>query len=106
MTTARMRLGPLGEQVRGNVVRMRKGRHLTYAALSERTAAAGRPLAIIALRRIEAGLRRVDVDDLVTLAAALGVEVGAIMAADLCEICDGVVPNRFVCDGCGGIGRP
>lgn len=46
---------------------------MSYKALSERLEQLGRPIAVLGLRRIEAGERRVDVDDLVALALAFDV---------------------------------
>lgn len=47
--------------------------------LSERVAALGRPIPPLGISRVEAGTRRVDVDDLVALALALGVSVNALL---------------------------
>jgi transcriptional regulator with XRE-family HTH domain len=69
----RAALGPAGEVLARNIQRIREGQRLTFVALSERLAAAGRPIAVLGLRRIERGERRVDVDDLLALAHALGV---------------------------------
>jgi transcriptional regulator with XRE-family HTH domain len=66
-------LGAVGREVKANVERLRKGQQLTYVALAERTRQAGRPIPVLGLRRIEAGERRVDVDDLAVPAAAFGV---------------------------------
>jgi transcriptional regulator with XRE-family HTH domain len=64
-------LGPTGETVRKNVIRLRGG--MQYKDLAERLVAIGRPIPALGLRRIEAGERRVDADDLVALAVAFGV---------------------------------
>lgn len=66
-------LGPTGETVRENVGRYRESQNLTYADLSRRLTELERPIATLGLSRIEKGERRVDVDDLVALAAALRV---------------------------------
>ncbi len=52
---------------------MRERRGLTRPALSARLAEVGRPLLPTGIAKIEDGTRRVDVDDLVALAIALGV---------------------------------
>lgn len=57
-----------------NIKRIREGQKITYVELSERLAALGRHIPVLGLRRIERGERRVDVDDLMALAAAFGVE--------------------------------
>ena len=72
-------LGPTGEHVAQTVGKFREARNLGYAALSRRLAALGRKIPPLALRRIEAGERRVDVDDLVALAVALDVTPLALL---------------------------
>ncbi|WP_202129048.1 helix-turn-helix domain-containing protein [Pseudarthrobacter sp. ATCC 49987] len=52
---------------------------MTYAELARRLAALGRPIPSLGLRRIEAGERRVDVDDLMALAVVLGVSPLALL---------------------------
>jgi transcriptional regulator with XRE-family HTH domain len=64
-------LGPIGETVAANMRDLRGS--MTYAELSQRLAAIGRPIAVLGLSRIESGARRVDADDLVALALAFGV---------------------------------
>ncbi|WP_200914757.1 helix-turn-helix domain-containing protein [Arthrobacter sp. Leaf234] len=64
-------LGATGREVMGNVKRARG--EMTYAELSRRLADVGRPIPPLGLRRIEAGDRRVDVDDLMALALVLNV---------------------------------
>jgi len=64
---------PTGRTVALNVARERKDLHLNYEELAARLAENGHPIAALALSRIERFQRRVDVDDLVALAAALGV---------------------------------
>jgi transcriptional regulator with XRE-family HTH domain len=70
-------LGPTGEHVRANVARLR-GR-MQYKELSERLGAVGRPIPPLGLRRIEAGERRVDADDLMALAVVLGVPPNSLL---------------------------
>jgi hypothetical protein len=72
-------LGPTGEHVARTVRRFREARRLGYAELSRRLAKLGRKIPPLALRRIEAGERRVDVDDLVVLALALDVAPMALL---------------------------
>lgn len=64
-------LGPSGRIVADNVKRLRGD--LQYVKLAERLAGIGRPIPTLGLRKIESYERRVDVDDLVALAVALGV---------------------------------
>jgi len=66
-------LGPAGEQIKASIRRAREQVGLTYVELSKRLEEIGRPIPVLGLRRIEAGERRVDVDDLEALAYVLGV---------------------------------
>ncbi|MGV9784837.1 helix-turn-helix domain-containing protein [Nocardia farcinica] len=72
-------LGPTGETVRRNIKRHRERLNLTYAELSRRLDRIGRAIPVLGLSRIEAGGRRVDADDLVALAIALGVNPNALL---------------------------
>ncbi|MFF3326107.1 helix-turn-helix domain-containing protein [Streptomyces sp. NPDC002889] len=77
-------LGPAGETLRQNIKRIREGQRITYVELSERLDSVGRPIPVLGLRRIERGERRVDVDDLLALAYALGVPpVDLLVPGDL-----------------------
>jgi len=73
MATKKIELGPTSERVRLRVAALRERRRLTLAQLSDRLTHLGHPLGTTAISRIEQGDRRVDVDDLVALAAALNV---------------------------------
>lgn len=74
-------LGPIGEIVRENVARIRRDRRLTAQALSDLLADTSHPIGRGAISDIERGARRVDADDLVALAAALGVSPADLLAA-------------------------
>jgi transcriptional regulator with XRE-family HTH domain len=76
MSGKKMDLGPIGEHVATAVKRLREHRRLTYADLSRRLDDLGRPIPPLGIRRMEAGERRIDVDDLVALALVL--EVGPL----------------------------
>lgn len=69
--TKRVPLGPTGKLVAENVKRLRGP--MQYKELAEKLAAIDRPIPALGLRRIEAGERRVDADDLVALAVVFGV---------------------------------
>ena len=56
-----------------NIAEFREGMDLTFAEMSRQLEARGRPIPPLGLRRIEAGERRVDVDDLMAIAAVLDV---------------------------------
>lgn len=99
-----VRMGPLrvaGNNVRRNVQRLRMQRHWSYRDLEERLSRAGRAIPTVELGWIEAGERRVDVDDLVALAAVFDVGVEQLLQppAD-CDTCHGTPPAGFMCMEC------
>ncbi|MEX3644331.1 helix-turn-helix domain-containing protein [Mycolicibacterium porcinum] len=67
------RLGATGEAVRANIRRLRDAQGISAAELSRKLRGLERPIPLIGIQRIEAGTRRVDADDLVAIAVALGV---------------------------------
>ena len=75
MGTTKIERGPVAKRVSDNIRELREGwgarRRLSLTELSERLRVLGRPMLPSALSKIETGERRVDVDDLVTLALAL-----------------------------------
>lgn len=71
MAGKKLELGDTGRAVAANVERLRGNEN--YTDLSRRLDKLGRDIPPLALRRIEEGARRVDTDDLVALAVALGV---------------------------------
>lgn len=79
-SSKRVNLGPSGDRVRERIKELRGG--MQYKELSERLSDLGRPIAPLGLRRIEAGERRVDVDDLVALAVAFGVSPLTLLLPD------------------------
>ncbi|WP_076482713.1 hypothetical protein [Williamsia sterculiae] len=66
-------LGATGRTVASNIASLRQGQRLGFAELSRILSDLGRPIPPLGLRRIEDEERRVDVDDLVSIAVALGV---------------------------------
>lgn len=72
-------VGPAGLNVAANVHRVRKARRLSTRQLSARLTEAGRSIPPSGITRIEQGLRRVDVDDLATLAKVLDVEASQLL---------------------------
>lgn len=66
-------LDPTGRYVAEAVRTLRQNQDLTYKELEERLTANGHRIPALGLRRIESEARRVDVDDLMALAAALNV---------------------------------
>lgn len=80
-------VGDRGLAVARNVSALRKRLGIGYAELSRRV---GGQLADLAIRRIEAGHRRVDVDDLFRLADALEVSVPRLLSANLSYALTGI----------------
>jgi transcriptional regulator with XRE-family HTH domain len=78
-------LGPTGETVRQNIERIRTAKRLTYVELSEQLTELGRRIPVLGLRRIERGERRVDADDLMALAVALGVNPSSLLLPNTAE---------------------
>lgn len=66
-------IGEAGQRIARNVKRLREQQNLTLVEVSNRLYAAGRPIPILGLRRIERCERRVDLDDLIALAEVLDV---------------------------------
>lgn len=94
-------LGSAGNNVRRNVRRFREERRWSYRDVEERLARSGRVIPTLALSAIDAGERRVDVDDLVALAAIFNASVAELLQppAD-CKTCHGTPPRGFMCLEC------
>jgi 8-oxo-dGTP pyrophosphatase MutT (NUDIX family) len=69
----------VGSYVLANLKQLREDRRLSYRELSDELTRLGRPIPTLGLSRIERGERRVDADDLVALALALGVNPSALL---------------------------
>lgn len=74
--------GPTAVTVAANVKRLRVCKGLSLRKLSARLSDAGWPISIDGLNKIEMNRRRVDADDLMALASALGVNPNALLLAD------------------------
>lgn len=100
-------LGRVGRNVLQNVHQLRQARRFTFVELSERLSAAGRPIPVLGLRRLETGTRRVDVDDLAALAEVFGVPPGFLMEPPAaCVTCHGAPPLGFACTECSTTNTP
>ncbi|MEU7764347.1 helix-turn-helix transcriptional regulator [Nocardia sp. NPDC049190] len=82
MAEKRNPLGATGETVRGNVKAHRERLNLGFADLARRLDDLGRPIPVLGLSRIEKGERRIDADDLVSLAAALEISPLTLLMPD------------------------
>lgn len=93
-----------GQRLAHLVAERREAERLTYVDLSKLLAEHGRPIAVLGLRRIERGERRVDADDLVALARVLRFSLADLFPAELireCPTCHGEPPPSFTCQACG-----
>lgn len=83
MPEKRIDLDATGKVVAENVLRLRTAQNLGHTELARRLEAVGRALPVLGLRRIEAGERRVDVDDLMALATVFNVSPVELLAPPL-----------------------
>jgi len=79
MGTRKVERGPVSERVAENVRRIRTEGRLTLDDVARAMGDLGRPIHKSGLSKIESGERRVDADDLVALALALGVNASALL---------------------------
>ncbi|MFH8737968.1 helix-turn-helix domain-containing protein [Streptomyces sp. NPDC017964] len=106
-TEPRHPLGPAGRNVRNNVRRLREDRRWSYGEVADRTARAGHPIPVLELSGIDAGTRRVDVDELVALARVFGLSPEQLLEPPAeCEHCHGAPPPGFICMECETTGLP
>lgn len=100
-------LGPAGNNLRRNIRRFREQHHWSYREVEERLSRTGRAITALGLSAIETGERRVDVDDLVALAAVFGLSVEELIRPpESCETCHGAPPPGFMCMECETSGLP
>jgi transcriptional regulator with XRE-family HTH domain len=83
MAGQKIELGATGRTVAENIKRARGIRSFNYTDLSRRLGELGRPIPALAIRRIEEGARRVDVDDLLAIAVALEVSPVVLLSPDV-----------------------
>ncbi len=78
--------GPVSDYVAANVARLRKRRGVSQQGMSQHLAELGRPMLPSAISKIEGRERSVDVDDIMALAVALGVNPSALLLPpDACD---------------------
>ncbi|MGV4983147.1 helix-turn-helix domain-containing protein [Streptomyces sp. NRAIS4] len=73
MATRPVEIGPAGLHTARAIEHLRLARGLTQHQLAARCSALGRPMTNTALSRTERARRRCDIDDLVSIATALGI---------------------------------
>lgn len=78
--------GSTSDTVRANVTAVREAQNLNYTQVSEQLARLGWSISAVGVRRIENGERRVDADDLVALAVALGVSPASLLMPNLATV--------------------
>lgn len=109
-------IGPAGQRFAVNLRRIRITRRLSLRELEEETSKLGHRISAASLGKIEncrptvpepKHVRRVDVDDLLVLAAALKVRPDVLWAdPGECELCSGTPPAGFICAVCCTRGIP
>ena len=72
-------IGPIGRRLAGNILALRKARGLNQPQLARRMQDQGRAVHATVVSKVEQLDRRVDVDDLVALAIALGVSPNRLL---------------------------
>ncbi|MFF2331815.1 MULTISPECIES: helix-turn-helix domain-containing protein [unclassified Streptomyces] len=73
MAARPLEIGEAGAHLAAAVASQRQARGWDQRHLAERVTATGRPMSLSVLGKVEAGARRVDIDDLVAIAAAFDV---------------------------------
>jgi len=71
--------GPASARVAARATDLRRRQGWSTTVLAQRMTAAGRPHTVSSLGRLERGERRIDVDDLIALAAVLDVPVPSLL---------------------------
>lgn len=95
-------VGDLSRRTATTIRALRTQRGITHVELSRRLAEAGRPIPVVGLSRIENHKRRLDVDDVAAIAAALGVDPGQLVfdGESSCVVCRNQPPAGFTCTVC------
>ncbi|XUL91007.1 helix-turn-helix domain-containing protein [Streptomyces galilaeus] len=82
MAARAIQIGEAGEHVADAIAKHRQRRGWDQRYLAELVTASGRPMSSSVLGKIESGSRRVDVGDLVAIAAALDVPPARLLPGD------------------------
>jgi transcriptional regulator with XRE-family HTH domain len=88
MAARAIQIGEAGESVAAAIAAHRQRRGWDQRHLAEQVSKAGRPMSASVLGKIESGARRVDVDDLVVLAAALDVPPAQLLPGNDAAVSD------------------
>lgn len=92
MASRAYQAGAAADHTARTITSEREARGWEQRELAERLTAAGRPMSQPIVSRIESGARRIDVDDLVALAAVFGMSPAALLPA--AEPDEGAGPRR------------
>ena len=95
-----MEIGQVGRNVMNRVRQLRELQRLSHRELSARLRHFGRPILPSGISKIESGDRRVDVDDLVALAGALGVHPNTLLANPADEPSGRTPDEEFTLEEC------
>lgn len=88
MAARAIQIGEAGEHVAAAITAQRQRHGWDQRHLAQLVTAAGRPMSASVLGKIESGARRVDVDDLLALAAALDVLPAALLPGNDAAVSD------------------
>ncbi|MFM9634758.1 helix-turn-helix domain-containing protein [Streptomyces galilaeus] len=88
MAARAIQIGEAGERLAAAIATHRQRRGWDQRHLAEQVTAAGRAMSASVLGKVEAGSRRVDVDDLVAIAAALDVPPQQLLPGDDTAVSD------------------
>lgn len=101
-------MSPLERNVANNINHIRTLRQISLAEIVRRLAETSRPIPLTGVRRILVEFtRRIDVDELAALAAALDVaDPWSLTVAPGCDTCHGAPPPSMRCVKCGTEGAP
>lgn len=86
MGTRQVDRGPTGVRAAANLRAVRETRGLSLARLSERLTKIGRPMLPSGISKLESGDRRMDVDDLMALSVALGINPSRLLLPVNCRV--------------------
>ncbi|WP_406420894.1 helix-turn-helix domain-containing protein [Streptomyces sp. NBC_00842] len=101
MASRALQPGPAGAHAAQAVARLRDTRGWDQRELAVRLTQAGRPASQPTVSRMESGARRIDIDDLVALAAVLGAPASALLPPETAPVA--AVPARRTRDDPGPV---
>jgi transcriptional regulator with XRE-family HTH domain len=98
-------IGPAGLAVAAKIRMLRRRRGLSLRAFALATVEHGRAVSVDGLNKLEVGARRIDIDDLFVIAAALGITPAQLLEPDgVCSVCHSAPKPMTACLACGAEG--